>query len=136
MQEKEKIDLEEGREIAHKIIRKEKIKVLIYPVSIFAFIYGAWLTIHPQILETYKVYEIISNILTSAQVGGAFMVVSATLITAFRLGHRRATLFLSMILLCMWSVFTFSFIVTVPPNTVWILALTWTYFSFELVRRI
>lgn len=136
MQEKGKIDLEEGREIAQKVIRREKIKVLIYPVTIFAFIYGAWLTIHPQILENYKVYEMISNILTSAQVGGAFMVVSAALIVSFRLGYRRATLLLSMVLLCMWSVFTFSFIVTVPPNTVWILALTWTYFSFELVRRI
>ena len=127
---------DESKEIVQKVIRDEKVKVLVYPVSIFALIYGVWMFVKPEILETYKVYSMISNIVTPQQVGSVFITIAIIMLVGYKLKHRNILYISSLAILSVWSVFTFAFLFSPPPNTVWILALTWTYFSFELTRRV
>lgn len=129
-------DKDESKVIVRKVIRDEKVKVLVYPVSIFSLIYGLWMLIKPEILETYKVYSMISNIVTPTQVGSVFIIVATFMLVSYKLRRRNILYISSLVILSVWFVFTFAFLFSPPPNTVWILALTWTYFSFELTRRV
>ena len=120
----------------HKVIRREKVKVLLYPVAMFALVYGIWISVQPSILRNYDVYRLISNILEPYQIGGIFIALAVGMIVSYWLRSRRLLFAFTMILMIIWSVFTVSFVISPPPNTVWLLSATWTYFSFELVRRV
>lgn len=127
---------EENKQVVRKVIRSEKVKVLLFPTIFFTFIYGFWISVQPTILRNYDVYRLISNIVEPYQVGGVFISLSIVMMISYWFKWRRILFISSMILLAIWSVFTVSFIISPPPNTVWLLAGTWTYFSFELVRRV
>ena len=120
----------------HRIIEYEKIKTLLYPTIIFSFIYGFWIAIFPDILNTFSVYHYIRAIFNPWEVGGLFMVLSTGILIAFHFKWRKTLLILSNILMMLWSMFTVSFLITTPPNTVWLYAIIMTYFSFSLVRRV
>lgn len=120
----------------HKIIEYEKIKTLLYPTIIFSFIYGFWIAIFPDILNTFNVYHYIRAIFNPWEVGGLFMILSTGILISFHFKWRWTILILSNALLMLWSMFTVSFFITTPPNTVWLFALTMTFFSFSLVRRV
>lgn len=120
----------------HKVIRSEKVKVLIYPVAFFALVYGIWISIQPTILRNYDVYRLISNIVEPYQIGGVFIALSVGMLVSYWLSNRKLLFTFTMILMIIWSVFTVSFVISPPPNTVWLLSATWMYFSFELVRRV
>lgn len=120
----------------HKVIRSEKVKVLLYPVAMFALVYGLWISIQPSILRNYDVYRLISNILEPYQIGGIFVALAVGMLVSYWLRSRRLLFTFTMILMIIWSVFTVSFVISPPPNTVWLLSATWMYFSFELVRRV
>ena len=120
----------------HKVIRSEKVKVLLYPVAFFALVYGIWISIQPTILRNYDVYRLISNIVEPYQIGGVFIALSVGMLVSYWLSNRKLLFTFTMLLMIIWSVFTVSFIISPPPNTVWLLSATWMYFSFELVRRV
>lgn len=119
-----------------RIIEYEKIKTLLYPTIIFTFIYGFWIAIFPNILQTYSVYHYIRAIFEPWEVGGLFMALSTGILLAFHFNWRWTILILTNALLMLWSMFTVSFLITTPPNTVWLYAIIMTYFSFSLVRRV
>lgn len=127
---------EKNKQVVNKVIRNEKVKVLLYPVAFFALIYGVWISVQPSILRSYDVYNLISNIVEPYQIGGFFIVLATVILMSYWLNHRKLLFIASMLLLTLWSVFTVSFVISPPPNTVWLLSATWTYFSFELVRRV
>lgn len=120
----------------HRIIEYEKIKTILYPTIIFTFIYGFWIAVFPNILLTYSVYYYIRSIFEPWEVGGLFMVLSIGILLAFHFDWRWTILILTNALLMLWSMFTVSFLITTPPNTVWLYAVIMTYFTFSLVRRV
>ena len=127
---------EKNKQVVNGVIRSEKVKVLLYPTALFAFIYGVWISVQPSILRNYDVYNLISNILEPYQIGGFFIGLATVILMSYWLDQRKLLFIASMLLLTLWSVFTVSFVISPPPNTVWLLSATWTYFSFELVRRV
>lgn len=127
---------DQHKQVINKVIRTEKVKVLIYPITIFAILYGLWNSIYPGILNNYQVYHLISSILEPHQVGGMFIIVPILMLIGYFLNIRKLLFLSSIALLILWSTFTVAFIISPPPNTVWLLSATWTYFSFELVRRV
>lgn len=120
----------------HRIIEYEKIKTLLYPTVIFSFVYGFWIAIFPDILNTFSVYRYIRSIFNPWEVGGLFMVLSLGILLSFHFNWRWPILIFTNSLLMLWSMFTVSFLITTPPNTVWLYAIIMTYFSFSLVRRV
>ena len=127
---------ERNKQVVNKVIRNEKVKVLLYPVAFFALIYGMWISVQPSILRNYDVYNLISNLVEPYQIGGLFIVIATVIFMSYWLNQRKLLFIAAMSLLVIWSVFTVSFVISPPPNTVWLLSATWTYFSFELVRRV
>lgn len=127
---------DQHKQVVNKVIRNEKVKVLLYPTALFAFVYGMWISVQPSILKEYDVYKIISGIVEPYQIGGIFIVLSVIIFMSYWFNQRNLLFVSTMLLMVIWSVFTMSFIISPPPNTVWLLSATWTYFSFELVRRV
>lgn len=127
---------EENKQIVHKVIRREKVKVLLYPTAFFALLYGVWISIFPNILNHHSVYNLISNILEPYQIGGIFIFLATVILGSYWMNQRKLLFISTLILLSLWSAFTVSFLLSSPPNTIWLLSATWVYFSFELVRRV
>ena len=127
---------EKNKQVVNGVIRSEKVKVLLYPTALFAFIYGVWISVQPSILRNYDVYNLISSIVDPYQIGGLFIAIATIIFMSYWLNQRKLLFIAAMSLLVIWSVFTVSFVISPPPNTVWLLSATWTYFSFELVRRV
>ena len=127
---------EAHKEQVAKVIRYEKLKTLLYPTIIFSFIYGVWISMFPEILNTYNVYHLIRAFMEPYQVGGIFIMLSVVIFLSFKLNQRTLLLVACTLLLMLWSMFTVAFLLTTPPNTVWLYAASMTYFSFSLVRRV
>lgn len=124
------------KEVIEKVVQKEKVSVLIYPVSVPTFLYGLWLMLFPTILENYTVYNLVSTVLQSWQVGIIFMLIGLGIIFSFIFYNKKALLLCGIFGLMAWSVFTVAFISTPPPNTVWLFAGTMSYLTFSLARRV
>lgn len=125
-----------NKEIVEKVIKREKIGVLIYPIIFSSLLYGIWISIFPSILENYKVYKLVSAFVSHWQVGGVFIILPILMLLSFKFNRRRPLLITSNLLLMIWSMFAVAFILSPPPNTVWIFAATMTYLTFSLVRRV
>lgn len=119
-----------------RVIEYEKVKTILYPTVIFSFVYGFWISIFPEILDTFSVYHYIRTIFNNWEVGSLFMILSSAMLLTFHFRKRRLLLISSNLLMMLWSMFAVSFIITTPPNTVWLFAIIMTYFSFSLVRRV
>lgn len=123
------------REVRH-LLNREKIRVLLYPLTIATLLYGVWLSTFPNILERYAVYNHINDFVTPWQVGISFIVLPIIIFIAFKLNYRLLLLIASLILLMLWSMFTVSFFLSPPPNTVWIFTALLAYMTFSLIRRV
>lgn len=127
---------EQQKKEIRKILQREKLRAIIYPVATASFLYGLWLILFPGILNTYRVYSLINQVITHWQVGSIFVLLSLVTIFSFRFGHRMALLYTSVLLQMVWTMFAVSFLLSPPPNTVWIFAATMAYLSFTLCRRV
>ena len=126
----------EDKKTVERVVKREKLRVLLFPIVVPSLIYGIWLSLFPSILNNYKVYTLIRELVTHWQVGGIFIILSILIIIAFKLRKRKMLIATSSILLSVWCMFTVAFILSPPPNTVWVFALTMTYLTFSLVRRV
>lgn len=123
------------KEVRHAL-RHEKIRVLIWYVILVPLAYGSWIIINPSILETFSVYEIVANFANSYVVGSVFVINALiTMIAYFRM-NRSVMLVSSGMLLTLWLMFSVSFLVSSPPNTVWIFSALMVCLTFNMVRRV
>lgn len=126
---------EESKEVK-RIMRREKVRILLYPIVIFTLAYGIQYLFFPGILETYRVYALIGEYFSSQAVGAFFICMALLILISYAWGARYALLILTGLLMAVWSMFTVAFILSPPPNTVWISAAIMTYLSFNLARRV
>lgn len=127
---------EESKIIIERAIRDEKVDVLIYPITIASFIYGVWISIFPDVLTSFKVYSLVSPLINYWQVGVLFLFLPILMFVAYKAKQRDVLFVASNILFVLWSVFAVSFLLSPPPNTVWIFASLLSYLTFSLVRRV
>lgn len=126
---------EESKEVK-RIMRREKVRILLYPVVIFTLAFGIQYLFFPGILENYRVYALIAEFFNSAAVGAFFILMSASILISYLFNSRYALLIFTGLLMAVWSMFTVAFILSPPPNTVWISAAIMTYLTFNLARRV
>ena len=126
---------EESKEVK-RIMEREKVRILLYPIVLFTTLYGIQYLFFPGILETYRVYSLIGEYFNSQMVGIFFILMSGLILISYAMSARYALLILTGLLMAVWSMFTVAFILSPPPNTVWISAAIMTYLSFNLARRV
>ena len=106
-----------------------------YLLSLTSMAYGFKLVIHPEILQTYKVYQKIRDVFDHRFIGVFFMLLGASYAIATMLGFNRIKRLLLPIFSFIWTFFSFSFILSEPPNTVGILTLCVALIGFGVSLR-
>lgn len=94
-----------------------------YLLSLTSMSYGWKLVVHPEILQAYRVYQSIRDVFDHRFIGVflLFLGVSYAISTVF--DFKRIKRILLPVFSFIWTFFSFSFILSEPPNTVGILTL-------------
>lgn len=106
-----------------------------YLLSLTAMAYGWKLVIHPEILQTYRVYQKIRDVFDHRFIGVFFLLLGASYAIATVLDFKRIKRLLLPVFSFIWTFFAFSFILSEPPNTVGILTLCVALIGFGVSLR-
>ena len=106
-----------------------------FVLAIGSILYGLQLYIHPSILENFAVYDIIDEMFDNKFIGLLFMVAGLTKLIGITLNSPRLKFLSVRLLIFLWLMFMVSFIMTPPPNTVWIMAFMATALGLGTIIR-
>lgn len=87
-----------------------------------SFLYGMQLFRHPEILDQYRVYAMIRELFNGRQIGIVFVMLSLVKAYGIITNSRFAKTTSRTALMFLWCLFLGAFLISPPPNTVWVLA--------------
>lgn len=93
-----------------------------FVLAVGSIIYGTQLYVQPTILQDYKVYQLIREMFDYRIIGAIFVLLGILKIIGIVLKHRTIKVIAIRGLLFVWLLFMVAFVITPPPNTVWIMA--------------
>ena len=106
-----------------------------YLLSLTSVAYGWKLVAHPEILQTYKVYQRVRDLFDHRFIG-VFFIVMGLVYGIATITNRKKIKQLSLpVFSFIWTFFSFSFIISEPPNTIGILTLTVALLGFGVSIR-
>ena len=91
-------------------------------VVVGSFLYGMQLFRHPEILDQYRVYAMIRELFSGRQIGLVFVILALVKAYGVFTDSRFAKTISRTVLMLLWCLFLGGFLISPPPNTVWILA--------------
>ena len=106
-----------------------------YLLSLTSMAYGWKLVIHPEILQTYRVYQKIRDVFDHRFIGVFLLILGASYAIATLFDFKRIKRLLLPVFSFIWTFFSFSFILSEPPNTVGILTLCVALIGFGVSLR-
>ena len=106
-----------------------------YLLSLISMAYGWKLIVHPEILQTYKVYQKIRDVFDHRFIGVFLLLLGASYAIATVFDFKRIKRLLLPMFSFIWTFFSFSFILSEPPNTVGILTLCVALMGFGVSLR-
>lgn len=106
-----------------------------YLLAFLSIVYGWQLTVHPDILQTYRVYQRIRDVFDHRFIGVFFVFLGILYATSTMMDWRKVKQLLLPAFTFIWTFFGLSFILSEPPNTVGILTLGIAILSFGISIR-
>ena len=106
-----------------------------YLLALTSVAYGWKLVIHPEILQTYRVYQRIRDLFDHRFIGLFFIVLGLSYGLATMTNRKKIKQILLPVFSFIWTFFSFSFIVSEPPNTVGMLTLCVALMGFGVSLR-
>ena len=106
-----------------------------YLLALTSMAYGWKLIVHPEILQTYRVYQKIRGIFDHRFIGVFFLLLGALYAIATMLDWKKVKQLTLPVFSFIWTFFAFSFILSEPPNTVGILTLCVAMIGFGVSLR-
>lgn len=106
-----------------------------YWLSLISILYGWQLTIHPDILQTYRVYQKIRDVFDHRFIGIFFMILGVLYALATTFNWKKVKQLSLPTFTFIWTFFGLSFILSEPPNTVGLLTLGIALLSFGISLR-
>ena len=106
-----------------------------YLLALTSVAYGWKLVIHPEILQTYKVYQKIRDVFDHRFIGVFFIALGLVYGLATMTNRKKIKQLLLPVFSFIWTFFSFSFILSEPPNTVGILTLCVALMGFGVSLR-
>ena len=106
-----------------------------FVLAIGSIVYGLQLYLQPTILQNYKVYELIRQIFDNRLIGFIFIFLGAVKLIGIWLNNEIVKKLAMRGLLFVWLLFMVSFIITPPPNTVWIMELMASSLGLGIIIR-
>ena len=106
-----------------------------YLLALTSMAYGWKLVIHPEILQTYRVYQRIRDVFDHRFIGVFLLILGVSYAIATVLDFKKIKRLLLPVFSFIWTFFSFSFILSDPPNTVGILTLCVALVGFGVSLR-
>ena len=106
-----------------------------YLLALTSIAYGWKLVIHPEILQTYRVYQKIRDVFDHRFIGLFFIALGLTYGLATMTNRKKIKQILLPVFSFIWTFFSFSFILSEPPNTVGMLTLCVALMGFGVSLR-
>ena len=106
-----------------------------YLLALTSIAYGWKLVIHPEILQTYRVYQKIRDVFDHRFIGVFFLLLGASYAIATVFDFKKIKRILLPVFSFIWTFFSFSFILSEPPNTVGMLTLCVALMGFGVSLR-
>lgn len=106
-----------------------------YLLSLLSILYGWQLTVHPHILQNYKTYQRLRDVFDHRFIGIFFVSIGVMYGLATMAKRKKIKQMLLPVFSFIWTFFSFSFILTDPPNTVWAFTLGMARLSFGISIR-
>ena len=106
-----------------------------YLLSLTSVAYGWKLIVHPEILQTYKVYQKVRDVFDHRFIGVFLLLLGVSYAIATLFDFKRIKRLLLPVFSFIWTFFSFSFILSEPPNTVGILTLCVALIGFGISLR-
>ena len=106
-----------------------------YLLSLTSVAYGWKLVIHPEILQTYKVYQKVRDVFDHRFIGVFLLLLGLSYAISTVFDFKRIKRLLLPVFSFIWTFFSFSFILSEPPNTVGILTLCVALMGFGVSLR-
>ena len=106
-----------------------------YLLALTSVAYGWKLVIHPEILQTYRVYQKIRDVFDHRFIGVFFIALGLVYGLATMTNRKKIKQLLLPVFSFIWTFFSFSFILSEPPNTVGILTLCVALMGFGVSLR-
>ena len=106
-----------------------------YLLSLTSMAYGWKLVIHPEILQTYRVYQKIRDVFDHRLIGLIFIALGLLYALSTALDWRKVRRLTLPVFSFIWSFFGMSFVLSEPPNTVGILTLSVALLGFGISLR-
>ena len=106
-----------------------------YLLSLTSVAYGWKLVAHPEILQNYRVYQRIRDLFDHRFIGLFFISLGLVYGLATITNRKKIKQLSLPVFSFIWTFFSFSFILTEPPNTVWAFTLGMALLSFGLSIR-
>lgn len=106
-----------------------------YLLSLLSILYGWQLTVHPHILQNYKTYQRLRDVFDHRFIGIFFVSIGVMYGLATMAKRKKIKQMLLPVFSFIWTFFSFSFILTDPPNTVWAFTLGMALLSFGISIR-
>ncbi len=106
-----------------------------YLLSLTSMAYGWKLIIHPEILQTYKVYQKVRDVFDHRFIGVFLLLLGVSYAISTVFNFKRIKQILLPVFSFIWTFFSFSFILSDPPNTVGILTLCVALIGFGVSLR-
>lgn len=98
-------------------------------VALGSILYGVQILLYPSIMETYKIYVLIRELFNNQVLGAFFILLGALKIIGIAINNKLMKQIAIRGLLFLWLLFFIAFIVTPPPNTVWVYAFIMVFLS-------
>ena len=106
-----------------------------YLLALLSILYGWQLTVHPDILQTYRVYQRIRDVFDHRFIGVFFVFLGVLYATSTVMDWRKVKQLLLPVFTFIWTFFGLSFVLSEPPNTVGILTLGIAVLSYGISIR-
>ena len=106
-----------------------------YLLSLTSVVYGWKLVIHPEILQTYRVYQKIRDLFDHRFIGLFFIILGLSYGLATMTDRKGIKQLLLPVFSFIWTFFSFSFIISEPPNTIGLLTLSVALLGFGISLR-
>lgn len=94
-----------------------------FVVSLTSILFGIQLILYPHILQTYKIYTLIRELFDNTVIGMAFILLGLAKLLGIVLNNKLMKQVSIRGLLFLWLVFFIAFLISPPPNTVWVYSL-------------
>lgn len=92
-------------------------------IAMTSVLFGTQLILYPHILQTYKIYTLIRELFDNTAIGLAFIILGLLKIIGIIINNRAIKYVSIRGLLFLWLVFFIAFLISPPPNTVWVYSL-------------